>query len=176
MEALVSSMRNMSPRYKNSDTRHETTDKGFTPQHFNAGFTIIETLLSVALLALVAAIGTPILFSFQSRSDLDTVRDTVVQNLRRAQLLSQATSDDGPWGVYATTSVVTVFQGSSFAMRNALLDEENALPTPFRFSGLSEVVYSKTYGLPQTSGTLTLMNSENATRTISINAKGTLIY
>ena len=65
----------------------------------NAGFTLLEVLLSVAIIALIAGIGTPVYQSFQTRNDLDVVTNTVAQSLRRAQVLARASDGDTTWGV-----------------------------------------------------------------------------
>ncbi|MEN9342033.1 MAG: hypothetical protein RIQ54_289 [Candidatus Parcubacteria bacterium] len=84
---------------------------------FQRGFSLVEILLSLALLALVAGIGAPLFVSFQNRNDLDVASVTLVHAMRRAQLLARAVSQDSDWGVSIGTSTITLFQGSSYAAR-----------------------------------------------------------
>jgi prepilin-type N-terminal cleavage/methylation domain-containing protein len=54
------------------------------------GFTLIEILLSVALIGILAGLSLPVYQAFQVKNDLSVAVDTVVQSMRRAQMLSRA--------------------------------------------------------------------------------------
>ena len=140
------------------------------------GFTLIEVLLSVALLSLIIGIGAPVYQALQVRNDLDIATNTVTQLLRRAQVLSQAAEGDISWGVSIQSGAITLFRGTSFAARDASFDETFDLPGSIVPSGLGEVVFAKFLGVPQTTGTVTLTASINEVRTITINEKGAIIY
>lgn len=140
------------------------------------GFTLLEILLSIALIALLAGIAAPIYQSFQVRNDLDIAANTVAQTLRRAELLSQAVDGDVSWGVSIQSGSITLFQGVSYAGRNSDFDEIFDMPTSITPSGLQEIVFSRFSGEPQTTGTCTLTSSINEIRTITINEKGTIEY
>lgn len=140
------------------------------------GFTLIEVLFSLVLISFLAGITIPIYQSYQVRNDLDIAGTTFAQNLRRAQMLSQAEDGDASWGLYATTGSIILFKGASFALRDNAFDETTAIPKNFIISGLSEVIFSKFYGLPQMTGTTTIASNINETRNININAKGRIQY
>lgn len=140
------------------------------------GFTMLEVLLSVAVIALIAGIGTPVYQSLQNRNNLDITATSVVQSLRRAQILSQAADGDTSWGVHATSGNITLFRGTSFASREAAYDEVFDMSPTITPSGLTEVVFSKFSGESQMTGTMTLTSAANETRTITINEKGTIIF
>lgn len=141
-----------------------------------AGFTLIEVMLSVAVIAIVAGISAPVYQSFQVRNDLDIATVSTAQGLRRAQVLAQAVDGDTSWGLRIQSGNLTLFKGVSYAGRDTIADEVTLVPTSITPSGVSEVVYSKFTGLPQTTGTLTLTSNANETRTITINAKGMVNY
>ena len=141
-----------------------------------AGFTLLEILLSIALIALLAGIAAPVYVSFQVRNDLDIAATTVVQTFRRAQLLSQAVDGDTVWGMNVQSGSITLFQGVSYAARNTNFDEIFDMPESIAPGGLQEVVFSKFSGNPQTTGTTTLTSSNNEVRTINLNEKGTINY
>jgi len=141
-----------------------------------AGFTLIEMILSVAMIGIMTAIIVPIYYSFQVRNDLDIAAVTAAQSLRRAALLSQAVDGDTSWGVKIQTGNITVFKGISYVVRNTMYDEVSNLPTSITPSGLSEIVFTKFSGLPGSTGTITLTSNANETRTITINPKGMVNY
>lgn len=143
---------------------------------FNRGFTLIELLLSVSILALVSGIGIPVYQSFQTSSDLEVAQSVTVSSLRRAQTQALVSASDSSWGVYLESSGVTVFKGQTFATRDINFDEFSGFSDAITPSGLSEIIFSKFEGVPNTTGTLTLTSSAGEVKNISINAKGTIEY
>lgn len=147
----------------------------FSDRQSGAGFTLIEVLLSVALIGLIAGIGAVVYQQLQTRNDLDIATTTVATAYRRAQTLSRAADGDTSWGVRVDAGVITLFQGVSFATRVVTFDEVTTTSPSISPSGFVEVVFAKFTGLPQTTGTLTL-TGPNDTRTLTLNAQGTVIY
>lgn len=141
-----------------------------------AGFTLMEILLVMALLVIVASFSLPIFTAVQSRSDLDNTAIMIAQTLRRAQILTQAVDGDTTWGVYLAAGSLTLFKGSSFASRETNYDEVFDLATNITPSDLTEIVYSKFYGLPQVTGAITLTSINNNIKTLNLNAKGAVDY
>ncbi|MCR4328493.1 MAG: prepilin-type N-terminal cleavage/methylation domain-containing protein [Patescibacteria group bacterium] len=144
--------------------------------NMRAGFTLLEMLLSLSAITLIAGIGVPVYQSFQNRNNLDIAATTVVQNMRRAQVLSHAVDGDTSWGVKAQSGSIVMFKGASYVARDADFDEVFEVPTNMTVSGIGEYVFTKFTGLPASVGTTTLMSVNNETRTITINAKGTIEY
>lgn len=140
------------------------------------GFTLLEVLLSVGVISLIAGIGIPIYQTFQNRNDLDIASTTIAQTLRRAQILSQAVEGDISWGLRLQNDSVTLFKGTSFAVRDSSVDEVTQISASIMPSSLTEVVFTKFTGLPQTIGSFILSSVNNETRTITLNAKGTVAY
>ena len=142
----------------------------------NKGFTLIEVLLSLALMALLAVMSVPVYQSFQVRNDLDIAAVTLAQTLRRAELLSQAVDGDSTWGVRIESGLITLFKGASYGARDFNFDETFIVPTSITPSGAQEFVFAKLSGAPQSTGTVTFTSSINETRTITVNARGTVGY
>ena len=138
------------------------------------GFTLIELLLSIALISALAYVSLPVYQSFQIKNDLNIATTTIVQSLRRAQMLSQNMEGDSSWGVSITSGSVTMFKGASYATRDANYDEINSMSPVITQSGLGEIVFTKLSGSPSTTGTITLNNSITSleTRSITINSEG----
>lgn len=140
------------------------------------GFMLIEVLLSVTLIAALAAITIPIYQSFQIKNDLELIVNTVSQTLRRAQILAESVANDAPWGVFVSSTSITLFQGPSFLSRVTSSDEVFDLPGTIQPSGFQEFVFLKFSGEPQATGTLTLTSSGNDIRSVSVIGKGLVQY
>jgi type II secretory pathway pseudopilin PulG len=120
------------------------------------GFTLVELLLSVALIFIIAALTFPVGTSFYRSQMLREATDGVLGGLRRAQQFAHTGKDDTAFGVYLTSGSYTIFEGDSYAARNVAEDEVHQVSTAVEFSGLSEVVFSELEGIPSTSGAITL--------------------
>jgi len=142
------------------------------------GFTLIELMLSIAILGVLTALSLPVYASFSNRNSLDLATQNVVSLLRRAETYSRGAKLDTQWGVEIQTGQATLFKGSSFATRNTAYDEVVTASPSVGLSGLGEVLFSKLSGLPTSTGTITATsaNSASDTRTITINAKGVINY
>lgn len=140
------------------------------------GFTLVELILSVGILSMLAGLSLPLYASFYNRTNLDSTADQVAHALRRAQGFSRSANGDTTWGVRLQSGSVVVFKGASYAARDVDYDETISLNniTP---SGVSEVVFTKLYGAPSATGTVTLTETTiNESRAIQLNAKGLVTY
>ena len=142
----------------------------------STGFTLLEVLLSIAVITIIAGTAIPVYESFQVRNDLDIAATTFVQSLRRAQVLAEASDGDTSSGVRIDPGSITLFRGTSFASRNSSFDEIFQIPSTISIAGNAEVVFGRFTGLPTTVGSTTLTSITNETRTIVTNAKGTISY
>lgn len=140
------------------------------------GFTIIEVLLSLAIIGILAGISTPIYQSFQVRNDLDIATVTIAQSLRRAQTLSQSVDNDSTWGIDVRSGSITIYKGVSYIARDSAYDELFEMPSSLTPSGMNGVVFNTLTGLPQKTGSIILTSNANETRTIIINSKGMVSY
>lgn len=139
------------------------------------GFTIIELLATLAIIGILL-IAVPTTFgSFQETQTIDLAIQTTMQSLRRAQIRAQAVENDQAWGVFLQNGSVTVFQGSGYLTRDSSFDEVTPILANIAFTGLTEVIYDKMTGAPQTTGT-TIFETVHEIRTITIFEKGTLFY
>lgn len=139
------------------------------------GFTLLEMLLSVAIIALIAGMGVPVYQSFQNRNELDIAANALAQSLHRAQVLSQNQDGDSSWGVHIATGTITVFQGNSFASRDAEFDEVSVIPSSMMYTGTDEYVFSELFATT-TMGTTTLTSINNESRSIVVNERGRVEY
>lgn len=153
-----------------------TSMRKTVPYKQSRGFTLIELMLSIAVIAIITGMSAPVYQSFQVRNDLDIAAVTATQYLRRATVLSQAVDGNINWGVKVQSGDITIFKGTSYASRDSTYDEVSEVPTSITPSGVSEVVFTKLTGLPETTGTITFTSNANETRIITLNAKGSVDY
>lgn len=140
------------------------------------GFSLIELLLSVAIIGILTGLSAPLYASFQNRNDLDLTAQSISEMLRRAQIYARGVSGDSQWGVQIQTSSATLFKGATYAGRDAAYDEVTAIPASMTPSGLASVTFSKLDAAPSATGSITLTSNVNDTRTVTINAKGMVAY
>lgn len=140
------------------------------------GFTMIEIALSLSILLIIFTMTVPVYHKFMVRNDLDVAVMSLVENFRRAQILSQITDGDSSWGVRTATGSILLYKGVNYATRDQAYDEDTLVSTSIIFSGITNVVFSKQTGIPQSTGTTTLTSTTNEVRNVTINQKGMVDY
>jgi prepilin-type N-terminal cleavage/methylation domain-containing protein len=146
------------------------------PISLKKGFTLPEVMLSVTLLGIIASMTIPMYRTFMVRNDLDIAATTIAQNLRRAQSLSESGDGDTTWGVRVGVGSILLYKGVNYISRDSSFDENTSIPTTIVPTGINEVAFSKTTGIPNATGTFVLTSQNNETRTVTINEKGTVNY
>ena len=141
-----------------------------------AAFTLMEVMLTLAIIALLAGISMPLFNSFHARTDLDVAASAVASGLRRANTRARAQEGDTSWGLYVQTGTITTFQGASYASRTSGLDETYTIANNITPSGVQEVVFDKFTGETSDTGTITLTSSSGEAQTITVNGKGMVEY
>lgn len=145
------------------------------PNRFLKGFSLLEVLLAVAIIIIITGIFTPIYGYFYNRNNLDLATQQTVQSLRRAQILARNSEQDSDWGIYLNNNFKTLFKGSTYLSREATYDESEELPAGTMVNIATEVVFSKTTGIPKTLPLITLINN-NENKTITIDKQGAISY
>jgi prepilin-type N-terminal cleavage/methylation domain-containing protein len=148
----------------------------------NVGFTMLEVMLSMTLMAILAAMSSVVYYSLQNKNGLDIAATTIAQSARRAQALAQASDGDIGWGVYVQAGKITLFKGSTFATKTAGFDEVFDMPATITLANNTtnttipnyEVDFAKFTGdavtIPAAVGLK--LTSNGQTKAITINAKG----
>lgn len=137
------------------------------------GFTLIEIVLTLAIITTVAMVSMPIYGRLKSTSDLDTSVALIVQTIRRAQTLSMGVEHDSSWGIILEPSVMTLYALDTNGSRLPDYDETTPLPETITFTGQTTIVFTKLTGEPVIAGTITLTNpNNNVSKTITISETG----
>lgn len=140
------------------------------------GFTLLELMLSMAIITILAATSVPVYETFTRRNDLDLTTQSIVSSIRRAQTYARASHGNDAWSVNIQSGVATLFKGTNFATRDATQDETVSIPGSVTMGGLSEIQFAAFTSTPNTTGSITLTSTANDARTITVNAKGMVSY
>jgi len=144
--------------------------------NIHSGFTLVELLLTISIFAIIAVAAFPVSRAFQIRSNLDIAAATVAEAVRRAETLARGMDGDSQWGIYAAANSITLFRGSSYAVRNVSFDEVSPMPSGIILPGVAELRFVKLTGFPTSAVALTITSADNETRTVTVNDKGMVAY
>jgi len=142
------------------------------------GFTAIEILIVVAMLALMSAI---ILTGFVSyRHSQIVVKDTelVIEVLREARSLTLQSKNSSVYGVHFETPSVTIFTGATYSVSATdnqviALNSSDTILTPALSGGGSAVVFKRLSGETDQDGTITISSPNSSTvKTVTIYSTG----
>ena len=140
------------------------------------GFTLVEMMITVMVIAVVLGFSFPVYISYQNKNNLNLTTTNIVSMLRRAQTYSRGVYGDSTWGVAFQTDAVTLYKGANYASRDTAYDEVSTVSGNISRTGLGEVNFAKSTAVPSVTGTITLTTSENDSTTITLNAEGMVAY
>lgn len=142
------------------------------------GFTIIELLIGLAVVAIVAGVVLSSLLEFRRHAALNEAAENALSLLREARSRTLASESASAYGVRFDPSGLTLFRGSYSAGDPG--NETYALPslvtaTTSLAGGASEVVFERLTGEAAAHGeaTVSLLADPGRNRTIIIRPTGT---
>ncbi len=142
-------------------------------EHGKEGYTMVEVLIVLAILAFAAMSVLPFLGYFQHQQTLTTVEQDLMQALRRAQHRAVIAERDSAWGVFIQARSFTTYAGTSYATRNSAFDKTESLSSTFLLTGMADIPFTKLTGIPGATGTITITETDSAKSLhIDINGQG----
>ncbi len=122
------------------------------------GFTLLEVMIVVAILAIVMAATIGSGFGFYTGQSLVGERDGLVSLLRHARGKAMNNTNQSSHGVYVSTSTnqYILFQGNSYALRAQDYDLPFPQSPSVTFTGPTEIVFTAITGTSSASDTITL--------------------
>ena len=137
-----------------------------------AGFTLLEMVLVVAILAAVFSLGIPILYQFYARYQLDSEYQTLRSLFMQARNFSLINRNESSHGLYVDSGDFIVFQGASYASRNVLEDRIFPRSGAISVSGPTELLFSSLAGA--TASSTFVLNNNYSQKTIYVNSEGAI--
>lgn len=147
------------------------------------GFTLLEVILTLTILAVISAISFSYLGGFKSGADLEETAGQIVGKLREAQNKAMAGEDNQKWGVHFDNAGADPFYeifstNTDYAGAGAIVEKIylTSLATEVKFDtpagGQSiDVIFSKITGAPSATQDI-VINLQGATKTINIETSG----
>jgi prepilin-type N-terminal cleavage/methylation domain-containing protein len=136
------------------------------------GYTLIELLIVVLIVSLIAVMTSVFYSRFLVQNSVDDITDTIVQNLRKAQLYAMESrkSETQGWGVKFSVGRISVYLGNSYASRTLIWDE-NVLINGGATVSAFEVNFMRLTGTPSATPTINI-TGKNITKSVTLTAQG----
>ncbi len=158
----------------------------------NTGFTTVEIIIVVVILAILAAIPIADFVLMQKRTTLDNGAQEFIGAVRTAQNKTLAADSASQYGVYLDALVFPnkyiLFKGESFASRDVAFDEPFPLPDTLEFYPINlkdsdnndktEIVFDRVTGVTQISGSVSIRvkADTNQNKTVYISNFGVVSF
>lgn len=138
-----------------------------------AGFTLIETLIVIAIVTILAGLGMTTYSTWRQRSMVSAATMTTAQALHQAVMNSQTARQDSGWGAVIEATGVTIYAGPSYVSRIAGSEIRSPFPATVTITGDTAYSFAKRTGRPLSPGSTTI-TVRSDTNTVSVNALGTI--
>ena len=142
-----------------------------------SGFVLIELIIVLAVFAIISAVSVPVYSNLQTSAQLNESSNELIQTIRTARGRAVARVNDAAHGIYLQSDRYTLYQGSSHSGRNTSYDRtvvfDEALTLSNTISG-NEINFSRSFGLPDNTGSITITHDIQGTKTITIDSFGSV--
>ncbi len=175
-------MRKLKLQTKNQDSPKTLKFKSLRlfSRREQSGFTLIELLLVIAIMLALAVAAAPLYGNLHLSTQLNENIAQIIQTTRIARERSFSRLNNFPHGVYfeinpAGNDKFILYQGNSYATRDTDYDREVSLDSSLSLSTTlpgNEVYFSKGFGIPDATGTVTLTHNVKGARIMRINDFG----
>lgn len=141
------------------------------------GYSYIQMLLVIALLAILAAVASPYYLSWQQRQNLRSTSSILLSDIRYVQSKAMQREQDASWGLYIDDSnkQYVLFHGASYSASD-VYNQTVSYPSSVSItaSPTSEIALAGLTGAVASEITITMtaVSLPTASNTIHINAEG----
>ncbi len=134
------------------------------------GVTFPELIISVAIIAIISALGIGVFSSLSNRESLDADVTKIISSFEKARALAIQGDGASAHGVIVASSTVIVFQGTTISSSNreAVYNLSKGIVSGLSFTNATTSLYFNTLtGKPSATGTITVsFGGQNKTITV----------
>lgn len=141
----------------------------------NKGVTLIELLISIAIMLVMASLAIPIYGNLQVSSQINENSTLIIQTIKTARQDSISGINNRKHGIKFFPDNFVMFQGENYDTRIAAYDRNTSLDSALTLSTTlnnNEINFFRGSGMPDVFGTVTLTHSIGDEKTILINKFG----
>lgn len=147
------------------------------------GFTLVEMLLTMAIVMILVVIAVPVFGNLQVTSQITEAEDRLRQTFRLAQTRSIAGLNNASHGVYIDINIgaednIVLYQGDSYATRDSTYDRVEEI-SDIMFLSTSvfgnDINFARPTGIPSATGTITINHQIDGVSTTTITDLGTVL-
>jgi len=135
------------------------------------GFTLVELIVTLAILIGIFGISIFIGINFLEGESLQTERANLLSALRKTRSEAINNINQSDHGVFITTSTYILFQGTSYVSRTLAYDEVFQMKGGITLNGVPEIIFKALEGNTNASGTITI-NKGDKSYNILVNYEG----
>ncbi|HSW96878.1 MAG TPA: DUF2341 domain-containing protein [Candidatus Saccharimonadales bacterium] len=143
--------------------------------NFQTGFTFVELIIVIAITLLIGITAVPFYSRFFNQTAVANTTTQLIAELRKAQTYSMTGKRGGQWGVTYTNSSIILFQGSTYASRNAAFDETFSIDPNVSITGFTELAFNRMTGTPSASQSITISGIGGNSQTVAVSTQGVII-
>lgn len=141
-----------------------------------SGFTLLEILLVVSILAIVTTIGIGVYRNLAKRVEFEETKAVFISDMKHARAAAMSGESGLPWGIHvenSTDDTYAIFSGSSYA--SGTVDAMITLPIGVTWTSPSEgnstdILFSRITGT--TTAATVILTSGDTSQTVMITAVG----
>lgn len=143
-------------------------------QSGDSGFTAIELVIVLAILAALFSIGIPAGMDFYYTYQFSSETSTFISALDQARNYSMINRYQSPHGVYIDSQNFTIFKGVNYAERDVSQDKVFPRNNNIAISGPQEIIFSPLSGETASSTFSFSLNQKNFN--VYVNSQGAIIF
>jgi type IV fimbrial biogenesis protein FimT len=134
------------------------------------GFTLIEMMVTIGIMAIVLAIALPAYSAWRQSAALQNSSETLMSHIKQARIM--AVSRNRSVSIAFATNAYTVDSSGSNPQQYLLSQYSKRLTMSAAFSGTPATTLTFGSDGTATSGSVTITNASGATKTIQVNLVG----
>ncbi len=128
------------------------------------GFTLVEIMIVVAVMAIILSIGLPAVNNWQINSQVNETTSLLIENLRLAEQDSQAGWQNNSYGIKFLPDSYVIYQGANYATRQVGQDRMVPLGSSLKIELslvplIDEIPFNR-QGFAQSTGTIKIVQGD----------------